>query len=397
MTTLTAKFLIDVTHPGRYSDDASTGLHFVVSDSGGKSWILRYQINGRRRDAGLGAYPETGLKAARQRAVEMRALIDKGIDPIEAKRAQEAITEAENKDRVTFREDALRFIEQSKPGWSDKHAEQWLASLEDYVFPAIGAKPVSQISTEDILGILNPIWHTKGPTARRVRNRIERVLDYSRFHGHRKGENPARWAGHLSTVLSRTVPTVTPLDAMPYQDLPTFMWRLESEEGTYPRAMEIAILTACRTSEVLGAKWGEIDFENAVWNIPAERMKNRKPHRVPLARQLVELLKALRSYKGSDADSYLFPNRARTGSLPPNALRRVLIKLQVPYTVHGFRATFRTWAAEQTDYPGDVCEMALAHTLGSKVEQAYKRGDLLEKRRPLMQDWADHVLGRLTA
>lgn len=395
MTTLNAKFLITVTHPGRYKDDASTGLHFVVSPAGTKSWILRYQINGRRRDAGLGAYPEIGLKAARQKAVEMRALIDKGIDPIEAKRAHEAFTEAMDKEKVTFREDALAFIEQSRPGWSDKHADQWRTSLEDYVFPAIGHKPSSEVSTEDILGILNPIWHTKGPTARRVRNRIERVLDYSRFHGHRKGENPARWAGHLSTVLSSALPAVQPLDAMPYQELPSFMWRLESEEGVYARALEITILTACRTSEVLAAKWGEFDFENAVWNIPAERMKNRKPHRVPLAPQLIARLQALRSFKTADADAWLFPNRARTSHLPTNALRRVLIKLQVPCTVHGFRATFRTWAAEQTDYPGEVCEMALAHTLGSKVEQAYKRGDLLEKRRPLMQEWADHVLGRV--
>lgn len=376
---LTQKFIQTVTDPGKYPD--RDGLVLKVSPGGSKSWLYRYQMNGNRHDAGLGVWPQVSLADARAKCLEMRLQIQKGIDPLAEKRGQ-------SKEDVTFQDEALAMIERYKHGWSAKHADQWYSSMRDHVFPKIGMVPIGDIDTNKIIDVLDPIWRELPESARRVRNRLERILDFSRTRGNRDGDNPARWAGHLQNILSRVKPEPVPLESMPYTRLPTFMEQLEGDISRAARCLQFVILTACRSSEAMKATWDEIDFETKTWNIPGERMKNGNAHQIPLSDAAMQVLKDVHTRGRSDL---IFPNRSLNGILANNAMRRVLIKYGEDSTPHGFRATFRMWAAERTKFPDDICEMALSHMVGTATTRAYNRGNLLERRRPLMDRWAKFV------
>lgn len=371
-------------HPGKYHD--KNGLILRVTAGGTKSWICRYQLNGDRHDAGLGSFPEVSLADARKATLELRVMVKNGIDPLAAKQKPTATP-------PTFEEEAYAFVERNRAGWSTKHADQWCNSLRDHAFPVIGSKPIRDVDTDDILKVLDPIWRDKPETARRVRNRMERVIDFSKTRGHRDGENPARWRGHLKNVLSNVMIATVPLESMPYYALPEFMSRIEGDDTRAARCLQFLILTAARTTEAMGAKWDEIDFETQTWTIPAERMKNGDQHQVPLTEQAMAVLKDVNTRGRSN---YIFPNRKLTNTMAENALRRLLAKYETGCTVHGFRATFRMWAEEKTDFPSEICEKALSHTIGNETTRAYNRGNSLEKRRPLMDRWAKYATERIS-
>jgi len=347
---------------------------------------MRYTFEGTRRDDGLGKFPDVSLDEARAQAMAIRLSARKGIDPREekAERARSA---------VTFREDAEAFISRHAHGWGVKHTHQWEASLRDHVYPKIGGKAVCSIDTETVRKVLDPIWREKPETARRVRNRIERVLDYSKTLQHRDGDNPARWRGHLQNIMSNLLPTPTPLDSMSYHVLPAFMARLEAEDSRAARCMQFLILTGCRSAEAMGARWDEIDWEHSVWRIPAERMKSREDHDIPLSQAALNVLKEAGTRGKSE---YIFSNPTYTGMMANNTLRRLLKeKMAESCTVHGFRATFRTWLQEKTDFSNELCEAALAHAVGNLTQRAYTRGKQLEKRRPMMDKWARFAVERM--
>lgn len=381
---LSQKVIEKITVPGCYQD--KNGLSLKVRPTGTKSWTLRYQFNGKRRDAGLGAFPAVSLAEARKKTMEYRVLINKGIDPLEQRK--EASIAA-----VTVEDEALTFIERHRAGWSDKHASQWLNSLTEYVFPLIGTVPVAAADTQHVIKVLDPIWLKKPETARRIRNRMERVFDHAKAHGHRKAENPARWKGHLQNLMANNQTAVDPLESMEFSRLPYFMRVLEGEDSRAARCLQFLILTACRTSEAQGARWDEIDFINRVWTIPAERMKNGEEHQVPLSEEAIQVLRDTGTRNRSEL---VFPAARTTAMMPDNALRRLLKKLGEPCTPHGFRATFRTWAAEKTAFSHELCEISLAHVVGNTTSRAYIRGNLLEKRRPLMARWAKYAMDRVT-
>jgi integrase len=379
---LTARAVVAAKDPGRYPD--SDGLVLEVSKSGGKSWALRFMLRGKARQMGLGAFPLVSLGEARDKAAEARKLLKRGVDPIDARKAESAQRVATG---TTFRDVAEALIDSHEAGWRNKKsAGQWRSSLAAYVYPHLGAMPVADVATQHALACLEPIWRAKPETASRVRGRIEAVLNAAKVHGLRSGDNPAQWRGHLALLL----PTKTKVRrikhhaALPYGELPTFMAALRLQPGFAARALEFAILTGARTNEALGATWSEIDLIAGTWVIPPERMKAHREHRVPLSDAAVELLTGL--LREGD---YLFPGAKAGQPLSNMALLMTLRRMgRGDLTAHGFRSTFRDWAAETTAYPGDVVEMALAHSIGSKVEAAYRRGDLFEKRRALMQDWA---------
>ncbi len=381
---LSPKVIDTITQAGRYSD--KHGLYLKVTPSGSKSWIFRYQFEGERHDAGLGSYPAVSLTDARKAAIAMRASLDRGIDPLKEKR-QQAI------EAITFEQEALEFIDRHRAGWSQKHASQWENSMRDHVFAIMGRKAVSSIETADVVAVLDPIWSDKPETARRVRNRIWRVLEFSKAQGHRDGDNPAKWQGHIQNIMGRRRDEVKQLDSMPYYQLPNFMRELDSVGTRQALCLQFVILTACRSSEAMGAKWDEIDFANKVWTIPAERMKNAKPHQIPLSDAAMTVLSEVRTRGKSDL---IFPNKRLNGELASNALRRLLAQLTSDCTVHGFRATFRTWADEKTNFAFDVCEKALSHAVGNATSRAYTRGSQLEKRRALMERWARFAMERIT-
>ncbi|MDF2792263.1 MAG: Phage integrase family [Pseudomonas orientalis] len=382
---LNQKVIEKITVPGVYSD--KNGLSLKVRPTGTKSWILRYQFNGKRHDIGLGSFPEISLADARKSTMEYRVLINKGIDPLEQRK--EAFSAA-----VTVEDEALAYIERHRAGWSDKHGTQWFNSLTEYVFPVIGAMPIGTVETPDIIKVLDPIWHEKPETARRVRNRLERVFDHAKAHGHRQGENPARWKGHLQNLMPNNQNSVTQLDSMEFTRIPYFMYMLDGEDSRTARCLQFLILTACRTSEALGAKWEEIDMINRVWTIPATRMKNKAEHQVPLSEEAIQVLRDTGSRGRSD---YVFHGPRSTTMLPDNSLRRLLRKMGEKHcTPHGFRATFRTWANEKTAFSYELCEIALAHVVGNVTSRAYVRGNQLEKRRPLMAKWSKFVMERVT-
>jgi integrase len=382
MSKLTQQFVKSVTQPGTYQD--GRGLMLNVKPSGRKYWVLRYQINGARRDMGLGVFPSISLKDARSAADRNRLVLNQGIDPLDHKAVQ--LTQAKRSRRDTFKAEALRYIKSQSPAWSARHTQQWERSLELHVFPRLGNVPVGDISTDDIVETLMLIWHTKQVTAERVRNRIELVLDASRARELRSGENPARWRGHLDKLLPRRTHTVRPMESMPYQLIPDFMRQLDAVDGTAARCLELIILTALRTNEATHARWEEFDFEERIWTVPGLRMKNGKAHRVPLNDSMIEVLNQQR---GKHEDLVFPSNKVRNVPIGLNAADRVLRSLGVKqYVVHGFRSTFRTWAGEETHHPREVCELCLAHTIAQKTEAAYSRGDKLGKRRILMEEWA---------
>lgn len=372
------------------------GLHFVGGVAGlglqiaggSRSWTLRVTIGGRRRDMGLGAYPAVTLAQAREKAREARELIRQGVDPIERQRVAQSALRAAVASALTFKETAKAYMATHEAGWkSAKHGQQWRNTLETYAYPVMGDLLVRDVEKEHVLAALRPIWTEKNETASRLRGRIELVLSYAMQAGYRpEGLNPARWKGGLDKLLPAPskVAKSEHHAALSVGEVGDFMQRLRSAEGMGAKALEFAILTAARSGEVRGATWAEIDLIGKVWTVPAARMKAGNEHRVPLSDAAVALLKGLPVMAGT---GYVFA-AARGGQLSDMTLSAVMRRMGVQAVPHGFRSTFRDWAAERANYPNEVAEMALAHTIKSKVEASYRRGDLFEKRRAMMEQWA---------
>jgi integrase len=376
---------------GRHAVGA--GLYIDVRSKGSKSWVFRYQLRGGRREMGLGAYPLVGLAEARRLAESAADQVARGIDPLDWRRTEEEKPPVPT--APTVREVAEAFIAAHEGTWKNpKHRQQWRNTLATYVYPVMGEVPVDQVDTKLVLDVVKPLWTVKNETASRVRSRIEAVLDAARVEGHRPGgsENPARWRGHLQHVLPprNRVRIVEHHSSMPYAMVPTFWPRLQVQDGVAARAIELTVLTAGRTQEVHAARWEEIDLDEWVWTVPAERMKSGHLHRVPLSDPIVALLRRLLTIRDGE---FVFPGQERGRPISAAAMYMALGRMEVPYTVHGFRSSFRTWAAEKTTFSPDICEMALAHTEGNPTVAAYQRGDLLEKRRALMCAWATYVTG----
>ncbi len=385
---LTPEFINSVDKPGMYPD--GLGLYLQVSKWNTKSWLFRYSRNYKLRSLGLGATHTITLLEARKRAKQARQLLLDGIDPIDTKhdkRQQDALERARV---MTFDQCAKAYIDAHRHGWkSPKHAEQWTNTLTTYATPIIGGLPVAEVDTALVMKVLNPIWTTKTETASRVRGRIESILGWATVSKLRTGENPARWRDHLENLLPKRskVQKVAHHPALPYADIETFIKELRSHGGIAALALEFTILTAARTGEVIGANWDEIDLDGKVWTIPPERMKAEKEHRVPLCTRAIEILNELQKLGGE----YVFPGLKPKKPLSNMAMLNLLKRMKRgDLTVHGFRSTFRDWAAEQTTYPHEMAEMALAHTIDNKVEAAYRRGDLFKKRIRMMQDWQKH-------
>jgi len=372
--------------PGMYADGG--GLYLQISRSLTKSWIFRFSLNGRAREMGLGPLHTVSLLEARELALQARKLKHRGVDPIDLRQTERSAKSLEEARAVTFKQAAQAYIEANAAGWKNaKHAAQWKATLATYAEPVFGHLGVAAIDTTLVLKAIEPIWTTKPETASRLRGRIETVLDWATVRGFRQGENPARWRGHLDKLLpsKAKIRTVEHHPALPYQEMPAFMRLLSEQAGVGARALEFAILTAARTGEVIGATWAEIDIPTATWTIPKDRMKAGKDHRVHLSEGALQVLRSVTPLRTSD---YVFPGGKADRPLSNMALLATLKRMnRTDLTAHGFRSTFRDWAAEVTDYPSDVVEMALAHTVANKVEAAYRRGDLLEKRKGLMGDW----------
>ncbi len=386
---LTARKVDTIKTPGLFADGG--GLYLQVTASGAKTWIYRYSLGGRRRDMGLGSAGTLGLADARERAADARKQVADGIDPIEAKRASAAAQMIEAARLTTLKQVAESYVTSMRAGWKNsKHAAQWGSTLEAYTYPSIGDLPINAIDTALVLRVLEPLWRTKTETASRLRGRIEAILDYAKVRGLRDGENPARWKGHLDHILPprAAVAKVRHHASLPFAAIPGFWPKLQVQDGMGARALELAVLTATRTGEVLGAKWEEFDLEGAVWTIPAERMKAGAEHRVPLTPPALALLRKCQSVRQGD---YVFRGQTVTRPLSNMAMAMVLRRMKVDATPHGFRSSFRTWAAEQTRHQHEVAEAALAHVIADKVVAAYQRGDLFEKRRRLMEDWAAFV------
>jgi integrase len=387
---LTMKRVEKLVQPGRYHDEH--GLYLQVISKTNKSWILRYTRGGRERWLGLGPAHAFTLHEARERARQARKLIADGIDPIDAKRSEKVARKLAVAKAVTFKEAARRFIEAHEPSWrNQKHRNQWWATLKAYVFPVFGELPVSAIDVGLVMKVLQPIWTSKPETATRVRGRIESILDWAGAHGFRSGDNPARWRGFLDKLLPARskVRAVRHHDALAYVDLPAFMAELAARAGIAARALEFTILTAARTGEVIGARWSEIDVAAGAWVVPQERMKAGREHRVPLSAPALAILAEL-----PREGEYVFPG-AREGEAISNMTMMAVVRRMKRnnITIHGFRSTFCDWAAERTGYPNEAIEMSLAHTISNKVEAAYRRGDLFERRRRLMSDWATYCGG----
>lgn len=387
-TELSALAVKHLSAPGLHFVGGVPGLALQVLPTGGRSWVLRAMIGGKRRDMGLGGYPEVKLGEARDLADAARQQIRGNVDPIKARAEAKAALRVDAGKSMAFQAAALAFIAANEGGWRNaKHCQQWRNSLETYANPVIGKLNLRDIELPHILKILEPIWQEKTETAARLRGRIEQVLDWGTVRGYREGLNPARWRGHLDKLLPKPkkLAKVKHHASLPWAEIGGFMAELRNAEGMGARALEFAILTACRSGEVRGATWDEVDLEASEWNIPGDRMKAAKAHRVPLSGAATALLKALPRVAGN---SLVFP-APRGGQLSDMTLTAVLRRMKVDVVPHGFRSTFREWAGEATGYPREVIEHALAHQLADKAEAAYQRGSLLPKRVSLMQDWAD--------
>lgn len=374
------------------------GLHFVggvpglalqVTPGGAQSWILRVTIGGRRRDMGLGNFGSVPLAKAREKAQAAREAIRQGIDPIEQQRIAQSALRAAVAAALTFDECATAYITAHEAGWRNaKHGQQWRNTIKQHASPVLGDLLVRDVGLSHVLKVLEPIWRDKTETASRLRSRIELVLDWATARGYREGLNPARWRGHLDKLLPAPakVAKVEHHSALPIGDIGTFMQRLRACAGMGALALEFAILTAARSGEVRGATTSEIDRKARVWVVPAGRMKAGKEHRVPLSDAALAVLDKAAAMPRLAHTDLLFP-APRGGQLSDMTLTAVLRRLKVDVVPHGFRSTFRDWAAECTGYPNEAAEMALAHAVGNAVEAAYRRGDLFEKRRLMMQDW----------
>jgi integrase len=373
---LNARAVATITKVGRHADGG--GLYLSISPNGGRRWVFLFRWHGKPTEIGFGSARDVMLGRARELAGQARAKLAEGINPKEARKPSVG---------ASFGECADRQIETMRPSWrNDRHAAQWEMTLRDYAAP-LRRIPVDRISTDDVLSILKPLWNDKPETASRLRGRIEHVLDAAKARGLRSGENPARWRGHLEQLLpKRQRLTRGHHAAMNYSDLPTFVSDLRARKVTAAQALEFAILTAARSREVIGARWKEFDLDRALWTVPATRMKAGREHRVPLAQRSLNILKAVHETRNSD---FVFAGQKSDKHLSVTALLVLLRRMKVENaTVHGFRSSFRDWAAECTNFPNEVCEAALAHVIENKAEAAYRRTDLFEKRRKLMDAWA---------
>ncbi len=384
-----------LTNPGLHFVGGVPGLALQVLPTGGRTWILRVVIGGRRRDVGLGGFPEVTLAKAREKAARYREQIKSGRNPLDEVRAARSALHAAAQAAMSFQEVAKKFIDSQRLTWSNpKHAAQWQSTLELYAFPTIGNLNVAHITAAHVLKILEQpvgdegiLWEARTETASRLRGRIEKILDWAKGRGLRNGENPAAWRGNLEALLAKPskLKRVEHHRAVSLDELGAFMSDLKKREGIAPRALEFAILTAARSGEVRGATWDEIDSTNGVWIVPAARMKAGREHRVPLSTPALQLLSSLPHF---ESNNFIFP-APRGGMLSDMALAAVMRRMGREEVPHGFRSTFRDWAAERTNFPRDMAEMALAHTISNAVEAAYRRGDMLERRREMMQHWAD--------
>jgi integrase len=404
-----------LTHPGDKSNvmvpvGRVAGLYLQLTPKGGKTWVLRMQVGGRRRDIGLGGYPTVTLAQARDKAREARDKVERGVDPVEERKSFKAkLIEARRKGML-FSEAVDKALAAKLDAFrNEKHRAQWRSTLDNYALPEIGALPVGEVDTAAVLSCLQPIWATKTETATRLRGRIEAVLSWATVAGHRTGDNPARWAGNLKELLpaASKVAKESNHPALQLDDGPAWLADLGKRPGFPARALEFLALTAARSGEVRGATWDEIDLDKALWIVPAQRMKMQREHRVPLTAEAVVILKTLPRL---GSNPLVFPG-ARGGQLSDMALSMLMKRQHTaavaaggtgyldrvskrPAVPHGLRSTFQDWVAERSDYPGEMAEVALAHRISSAVEAAYRRGDMVEKRRVMMADWAAFLEGR---
>jgi integrase len=372
--------------PGLYPDGG--GLYLQITSAGAKSWVYRFMLAGKARTMGLGSLNAVGLADAREKAADCRKLRAEGVDPIEARKRVQEAARLDAARTVTFRKCGDGYIAAHRHSWRNKkHAAQWTSTLETYAYPFLGNLPAQGVDTGLVLKVLEPIWRTKPETAGRIRGRIEAVLDWATVRGYRRGDNPARWRGHLDKLLPARskVQKVKHHPALAYAELPAFVSELREIDATASRALQFLILTATRTGEVIGAKWSEIDGAGT-WMVPEERMKGGREHRVPLSPPALAVVATQRKVGGNG--DYIFPGRRMGKPLSNMAMLKLLERMERDdLTAHGFRSTFRDWAAERTSYPREVAEMCLAHAIEDKVEAAYRRGDLFEKRKRLMSEW----------
>ena len=405
---LTALKVAREKQPGLYGDGG--GLYLQISARGSKSWIFRFwiaerdpmtgnlvrdpatkKVRGRSREMGLGSFSTVSLAEARERSAECRKLREQEIDPIEAREAARQQAALERARSLKFKEAAATYMATHRVAWkNDKHAAQWTSTLETYAYPLLGELSIQAVDTTLVMKVIEPIWAKKPETANRVRGRIETILDWAAVRGYRQGENPARWRGHLDKLLpSRSkVRKTKHHSALPYAELPAFLTSLREQEGIAARALEFTILTAGRTGEVIGARRSEFNMREKLWAVPAIRMKAGKEHRVPLPDRALDVI----STETLRDDDFVFPGGRSGQPLSNMAMLKLLQRMgRDDLTVHGFRSTFRDWAAERTNFPNDVVEMALAHAIESKTEAAYRRGDLFNKRRRLMEAWAEYI------
>jgi integrase len=397
LTKLTVDSLLRGDRLGYHRDAGCRGLYLLVTSPNAASWVFRYMIRGRRGEMGLGSARDIGLAKAREIASKAREDKAQGIDPLEARKAVAAAMAEEARllaaKAIPFREAAQRYIAQHEASWkNEKHRAQWSATLSLYAYPVIGSLPVGEVGVDHILKILDPIWHKKPETASRLRGRIEKILDWAEFAGLRSGRNPARWKGHLSEHFPQKakIKIVRHQPAMPYGDVPGFMAELRAMESVSARALEFTILTASRTSAVTGAGWEEIDLMRGIWTIPKSRAGTKltqDEHRVPLSGRALEIIRGLSRI---DGNPHLFTGAVDGLGLSNMAMLELLQGRYPQFTVHGFRSSFKDWASEATNFPNTVSEMALAHVVKGAVEAAYRRGDLFEKRRKLMDAWAGY-------
>ena len=389
-----ARSVETVTEPGYHRCDR--GLYLQVARSGTKSWLFRYKspVTAKQREMGLGSLNLISLATARNMTLECRRQVLSGLDPLEERARSKRARQLAQARSITFQQAAEHCIASKTPEWKNaKHAQQWTNSLTAYVYPVFGTLSISDLDTDLVLKAIEPIWISKAETASRVRQRIETVWDWARARKYVEGENPARLRGHLDKILAKTakVKRVKHHAAVPYKQIGPLIKKLRGRKGSSALALEFMILTAARTGEVRGARWQEIDLSTKVWIIPADRMKASKEHRVPLCDRAVEILNSIKSNR--NPDGYVFPGwKAETG-LSDGAMLTLLRKMDVgPYTPHGFRSTFRDWAAEEAhEFSNETVELALAHTIKNKAEAAYRRGDQLERRRALMLAWSEYI------
>ena len=398
---------------GRHAVGGVDGLHLRIVDNS-RAWVLRVAVGNRiddqdkikvhRRDIGLGSFPEVSLSEAREKARELKKKIRDGIDPLQEKHERINALKIQKHRAKTFRECAeIVIAKKTLELRNQKHIGQWSSTLETYIYPTLGDLIIGTINKTDIATVLEPIWVEKNETAKRIRGRIESVFNYAKAMGYFEGDNPAEWKGNLEPILGNLKQESRPHPSLPYEQVAEFIQHLRQKKGISPKALEFAILTACRSGEVFGAKWQEIDFKNKVWTIPKERMKADKEHRVPLSQQVICLLESIQSY--TQSNDFIFPaprggmlsdmsltiliKRMHKQIFKENGLGYIDLKQNRVITTHGFRSTFRDWSADKTDYPREVCEHVLAHKLPDEVEAAYLRGAYLEKRKSLMTDWAE--------